>query len=536
MARIERRYAADPPVVEVLRTARSDIVLEQPAGVDRWTMVRGPFSHYTRRLTFTEPSGRSAVDTASPGRRTVIETIEFKLAIPLWWVYLILFFRRALADLDRRPRKRFWWPREVVDADTSRLMGAVGTIGAMAGYMGVLIGQTITFAAEDFGVDDSGQANTLAATRIGVLLSMVLLGRADRIGRRPLTLWFAVAAILFTSLGAVAPNMAVLGATQTMSRGLTTGLLTLVTLAATEEAPASARAIAIGFATLATGFGAALVVWIIPVADLVDGGWRIAYAVPILFAPLLLWLSRQLPETRRYTVASRHDTAADINWGRFALIAFAAFAGALYLSPASQLRNEFLRDDLGFAAIDVSMFQILVSIPATMAVPLGGYLADRYGRKIVGATALGLGVVASALSYQSSGPTLWILATIAMSSSAAAVPALRGYQTELFPTKARGRVGGMIDAITVTGSAIGLVIVGQLAVRWDDLGSAIGAMVFGPLLVVLLVLTLFPETADRELEVFNPGDVPLGDGLASTPVTIAPEERPAGGTVRFTGD
>ena len=520
MARIERRYPVEPALLETLRTARGDIVLEEPAGDDRWTMVKGPFSEYTRRLTISERDG------------TVTETTEFTLAIPLWWVYLIVLFRRALADLDRRPRKRFWWPREVVDAATSRLMGAVGTIGAMAGYLGVLIGQTITFAAEDFGVSDSGQANTLAATRIGVLLSMVLLGRADRIGRRPLTLGFAIAAVVFTSLGALAPNMAALGATQTLSRGLTTGLLTLVTLAATEEAPASARAIAVGFATLATGFGAALVVWIIPVADVIDGGWRIAYAVPVLFAPLLLWLSRQLPETRRYTVASRHETAGDINWRRFALIAFAAFAGAVYLSPASQLRNEFLRDDLGFAAIDVSMFQILVSIPATMAVPLGGYLADRFGRKVVGATALGFGVVASALSYQSSGPQLWILSTIAMSSSAAAVPALRGYQTELFPTRARGRVGGMIDAITVTGSAIGLVVVGQLAVRWDDLGSAIGVMVFGPLLVVLLVLTLFPETADQELEIFNPGDIPLAEGLATSPVAAPGEDLPATEPIR----
>lgn len=537
MARIERHHPVEPSILEILRTSRTDIVLEESVGDDRWVMVKGPFSRYSRQLTFSTGDGASSSGTGA----TVTEITEFKLAIPVWWVYLILLFRRALADLDRRPRKRFWWPREVVDADTSRLMGAVGTIGAMAGYMGVLIGQTITFAAEDFGVNDSGQANTLAATRVGVLISVVLLGRADRIGRRPLTLGFAAAAIVFSSLGAIAPNMAVLGGTQTISRGLTTGLLTLITLAATEEAPASARAIAVGFATLATGFGAALVVWIIPVADLIDGGWRVAYAVPVLFAPLLVWLSRQLPETRRYTVATRHGTAADINWRRFALIAFAAFAGAVYLSPASQLRNEFLRDDLGFAALDVSMFQILISTPATMAVPLGGYLADRFGRKIVGATALGMGVTASALSYQTSGPSLWVLSTIAMSSSAAAVPALRGYQTELFPTRARGRVGGMIDAVTVTGSALGLVIVGQLAVRWDDLGSAIGVMVFGPLLVVLLILTLFPETADQELEVFNPGDitppdVPPPDSSVVPAATAGGEEpvreSPATGTLR----
>ena len=59
-------------------------------------MVKGPFADYDRRLTFSDDGG------------TVTETTEFKLAIPLWWVYLILLFRQALADLDRRPRKRFW--------------------------------------------------------------------------------------------------------------------------------------------------------------------------------------------------------------------------------------------------------------------------------------------------------------------------------------------------------------------------------------------------------------------------------------------
>ncbi|MDH3293338.1 MAG: MFS transporter [Acidimicrobiia bacterium] len=527
MATVERTHRAEPELIATLRTARRDIVLERPDGVDQWSIEKGPFSHYRRTLEFSAgPSIGATPDSVSgstPG--TVTERIEFKLAIPLWWPYLILLFRKALVSTDRRPRKRWWWPMEVVGADTARLIGTVGTIGTLAGYMGVLIGQTITFAAADFGVDDSAQADALASTRIGVLLSMVLLGRADRIGRRPLTIGFAVAAVIFTSLGALAPNMATLAGTQMIGRGLTTGLLTLVTLAATEEAPASARAIAISFATLTTGFGAALVLWVLPVADLYPGGWRLTYIVPVFFLPLVWWLGRNLPETRRFTVASRHRSPGEINWFRFALIASAAFASGIYLSPASQLRNEFLRDELGYAATDISLFQLMVSIPATAAVPIGGHLADRLGRRGVGATALGVAAVASALSYQTSGWRLWALASIAVSASAAAVPALRGYQTELFPTRARGRVGGYIDAIAVSGSALGLVVVGRLATRWDNLGDAIGSMVFAPLLVVVVILALFPETAQRELEDFNPGDVPLDstDGGAS-PGEVAPSD------------
>ena len=517
MAQLTNTTVIDRAALEQLREPRRDILIERPDGPDAWTIERGPFRQYRREL--------SAV-ALGDDRFEVTEHYRYKLALPVWWPYLWLLFRRALRSNDRRPRRRWWWPAEVVGAETSTLIALLGTVGMMAGYMGVLIGQTITFAANDFGVDDDDQANTLAAVRVGVLISMVLLGRADRRGRRPLVLGFALTAIIFTASGSLATSMLGLGASQTVARGLTTGLLTLVTLAATEEVPASSRALSISFMTLTTGFGAALVVWILPVADLAPGAWRTAYLVPLVFLPLLWWISRHLPETRRYVAAEAHDAPAPINWRRFALIAGTAFVSFAYLSPASQLRNEFLRGDLGFSAAEVSTFQLLVSLPATMAVPIGGIMADRFGRRWFGAGALATAVICSAISYQSSGGwVLWVTGGLAVSLSAASIPALRGYQTELFPTRARGRVGGLIDTIGVAGSALGLVVVGQLAVRWDDLGSAIGALVAAPLVVAIVIVVAFPETASRELEDFNPGDPRLDE---TDPVTDrAPEGREA---------
>lgn len=526
MTRVVRTSLLDRPALERLRQPRTDLLIERPVEADHWTVEVGPFRQYDRRLEVT--------DGPEPGHFTVTERIDYKLALPLWWPYLWLLFRRAVADQDRRPRRRWWWPREVVSAETVTLIALLGAIGSMAGYMGVLIGQTITFAANDFGIGDDSQANTLAAVRVGVLISMVLLGRADRLGRRPLVLGFTLAAILFTSTGALAGGILTLGASQTVARGLTTGLLTLLTLAAAEEVPASSRALSISFMALTTGFGAALVVWILPVADLAPGAWRIAYLIPLLFLPLLWWISRRLPETRRYKAAEAHDSPATINWLWFALVAGTAFVSFAYGSPASQLRNEFLRGDLGFSATKVSIFQLVVTLPATVAIPIGGIVADRFGRKWFGAGALAVAAVASAISYQSSGGwTLWVTAGIAASLSAASIPALRGYQTELFPTRARGRVGGMIDAIGVAGSALGLVIVGQLAVRWDDLGSAIGSLVWAPVLVAIVIIVFFPETANRELEEFNPRDPrlpptgpPTGSPSTDSPSTGSPTEHP----------
>ncbi len=513
MARITRTFTVDAAGLERLRTARTDLLEERQDGHDQWTIAEGPFSSYRRELTVgpevDSANGAGSAAGQSTAPITVTETTEYKLALPIWWPYLWLPMRFALASQDRNPRRRMWWPKAVVPASISRLICYLATIGAMAGYMGVLIGQTLTFAASDFGIDDDVQANTLAAVRVGVLLSFVFLGRADRTGRKPLTIRFATAAILFTALGALAPNIFALGASQTIARGLTTGLLTLITLASTEEVPASSRAIGISFMTLATGFGAALMVWVLRIADLSVGAWRLAYVVPLLFLPLLWWINQNMPETRRFVAADASKAPAPINWWRFALIGGAAFVSAIYLSPASQLRNEFLRGDLGFSAGDVSTFQLLISFPATAAVPIGGAIADRYGRRWFGAGSLAVSAIVGAISYQTTGWLLWVTAAISLSAAAASVPALRGYQTELFPTRARGRVGGMIDVLAVTGSAIGLVTVGQLAVRWDDLGLAIGSMVFAPLLVAAAIVAFFPETANRELEHFNPEDPDL---------------------------
>ncbi|MGH1493335.1 MAG: MFS transporter [Acidimicrobiales bacterium] len=502
MAVVERTTEVDEAGLAALRTPRSDLLTERVDGTDQWTIESGPFKRYQRVLTVSD---LPATATGTP-RYRVTERTDYKIGVPLWWPYLWLPFRLALADQNRTPRRRWWWPREVVTAETATLIAHLGTIGMMAGFMGVLIGQTITFAARDFGVAVDAQANTLAAVRVGVLLSFFFLRRADSAGRRPLILRFAFTAIIFTFAGALSPNMFALGASQTVARGLTTGLLTLITLASTEEVPASSRALSISFMTLCTGFGAALVVWLLRLADLFDGAWRLSYIFPLLFLPLLWWINRQLPETRRYTAAVASDAPGPINWFRFTLISSSAFLSALYLSPASQLRNDFLTDDRSFSAGDVSMFQLVVSLPATVAVPIGGFIADRYGRRWLGASALAGSAIFSAISYQSQGLILWLTAALSLSLGAAALTALRGYQVELFPTKARGKVGGMIDVIGVAGSTIGLVFVGQLAVRWNDLGSAIGVLVAAPLIVAVVILVAYPETAGRELEEFNPED------------------------------
>jgi hypothetical protein len=75
----------------------------------------------------------------------------------------------------------------------------------------------------------------------------------------------------------------------------------------------------------------------------------------------------------------------------------------------------------------------------------------------------------------------------------------------------------------VIGSVVGLTIAGRLGDRWN-LGSALAVLSIGPILLAILVLRRFPETARLELEELNPDDAPVA-AEPSAPVERAAEPR-----------
>lgn len=501
MTTVVTQRRLDAAGIAALRRPRHDLLHEATEDGLRFTQHEGPFRRYRRELEIVP----------TPQGGDVREVIEFQLAVPVWRPLFSPLMRRALRDPDRTPRRRWWWPREVLSAHTTTLVSLLAVLAVVAGYLGTVISQTIAFAAAQFDVGRTAQGNTLAAVRIGVILSVLAARLADRFGRRPLIIATAAASASLTAVGALAPDLWALGASQTLARGLATALSTLLVIAAAEEVPAAARALSVSLLTLGAALGSGMVVWVLPVADLGPNGWRIVYVVPLLALPLLAWVHRRLPETRRFEAAREDPGLAQgrVDRRRFALLAATAFAGAVFLSPASQFSNEFLREEREYSALAISVFRLTTSTPAGLAVVLGGVIADRRGRRHLGALGLLGGSAATALSYHSTGAALWLWALLGVWVIGAAVPALRVYQTELFPTRHRGRIGGWLDLIAVSGSALGLVATGILADRWGSLSAAITVLLIGPFVVAVLVLTRFPETRAVELEVMNPGDVPL---------------------------
>ena len=502
------RDTVDAERLARLRLPRDDIVREEQAGADRFEGRDGPFLRWERRLS---------VSAAGPDRWAVEERIDYRLAVR-YWAWLLAGPARDAARRPRHDGRQPWWaPPGRLDARAAAVLDGLAALALVTGFLGTLVGQTMTFAADEFGASDRAQSFALGVIRIGVLAALVLAVVADRRGRRIVLIGSAAAGIVFAATGALMPSLVALTASQVVGRSFATTMGTLIPVVAAEEMPAGSRAWALSVLAMAGSLGAGVAVMALPLADLGERAWRLVYLVPLLALPLVVDVARRLPESHRF---ERHRAAPppERDSGgratrtlrghrrRFAMLATVGFLVALMVAPAAQLRNEYLRDERGFSATGISVFIIATNTPGGLGVLAGGWLADRRGRRRIGAVALVGGSLGTALFFLADGWSMWAWALASTIVGAAAIPALRVYEPELFPTALRGRAGGSLAVIGLIGSTAGLFAAGLLTDVFDDLGSAIAVLAVGPVLAGLVIVAFYPETVRLELEDLNPSD------------------------------
>ncbi len=191
------------------------------------------------------------------------------------------------------------------------MLGLLAAASLTAAFVNTLFTQTVNFAADDFGIGNWGQGVAGAIVRFGIILTLPIALLADRVGRRRMIQFCAFAAPVICAFGALAPNFAVLTATQAVGRplGLTLDLLVAVMVA--EEMPKSSRAYALSMMAMAGGLGAGVCLWALKLADLGPGGWRYVYLVSLIWLIVAADLARRLPETRRFRLAEHRARPAD---------------------------------------------------------------------------------------------------------------------------------------------------------------------------------------------------------------------------------
>ncbi|HVF12981.1 MAG TPA: MFS transporter [Acidimicrobiales bacterium] len=500
MARVVARTVVDRAGLEDWLRPRTDLLVEEAVGDGSFRERDGPFERYERRVE-TEPVADE------DGSFRVTQTVEFRLALPY---FRFLFTPPVRAALGRPGRERApWWaPPEHLDTGAANALGTLAILAVTFGYLNTLFTQTIPFAGEEFGAGNTAQGVAGSLVRIGGVIALVVVAAADRRGRRKVILGAAGAGCLLAVTGALAPSLGWLTASQMLARAFASALLVLVGIVAAEEMPAGSRAYAVSLLAMAGGLGAGACVTALNLADLGPRGWRLLYVLPLLALPAVASTRHHLRESRRFlTPHSRAPIAG--HGGRLLLLGVSAMLANVFMAPYSQFSNRFLRSELGFSGGRIGLFSVVVGTPAAIGIVAGGRIADVRGRRVVAAVAL-VGGTTCTLGFFSSGGgwPLWVWATIGGVLSAASVPALGVYGPELFPTGLRGKANGLVALTALVGSAIGLTGAGIMSDRFGSIGQAMAVLAAGPIILAVLVLVAYPETARRRLEELNPEDRP----------------------------
>ena len=497
MARLVVRSTTDDAGLAAILAPRTDLLLERDLGGRRFGVEEGPVRSYLRTV---EADDHGLDD----GRRRVVQTIDFQLAVPYFGWLFLWPFKRALA---RPPRHRApWWaPPARLDARAASVLGTLALLTVAFGYLNTLFTQTVTFAGDEFHSTNGALGVAGGVVRVGGLVALLVVMQADHRGRKTMLVLSATAGCALAVTGALAPSLAWLAASQLLARAFATAILILVAIVAAEEMPAGARAYAVSLLAMAGGLGAGVCVVSLRLADLGPRGWRILYVVPLLALPVVAAVRRRLPESRRFV--ARH-AEADLagHGGRLALLAVSGMLSNLFAAPNSQFSNQFLRTERGFTGGGIALISLTAGTPGSIGIVVGGRMADVRGRRRVAAVALTFGTLLTVAFFFARGWAMWLLATVGTVVSAAAIPALGVYGPELFPTGLRGRANGLVAVSSLVGSAAGLGLAGVLADRFGHIGPAMSILAAGPLVLAVLVLAAYPETAGRELEDLNPED------------------------------
>lgn len=356
-----------------------------------------------------------------------------------------------------------------------------------------------------FGYNDQTTILIGTLAKVGAIPAVILTFMADRIGRKPLFLWaiigFSAAAIMV----ALAQNavMLTIGLFLTRLFTMVDELLAVVLLA--EAAPPKARAWMLGLLSFlgAAGDGTALIAYG-NFADQPDA-WRWMYAAGAVPALLSIFWRLGLPESAAFEAAKgleQPDPFKTIAANRkpVLLIGLAYFLFWLPISPAISYPSQYLQSEGGWTPAGVATISFLAGVIGLAGTFLGGWFADRIGRRPVSIAATLICVAGLSGVYLNTDANLiGVTLSVGLMAWFAATVAMRALMTELIPTTARATVAGTSEIGSTSGAVVGGGIVALLIPIMGGIGPSILAIL--PMVVIALVAIWFlPETKGTSIK------------------------------------
>jgi MFS transporter, putative metabolite:H+ symporter len=387
------------------------------------------------------------------------------------------------------------------------------------GYDFFALSQVLPEIVKSYQLPPASDTYLITFINAGTILAYLLVRKADQWGRKRVLSITIVGYTLFSVLSGLAPNVYIFAIAQFIARIFLIGEWAISMVYAAEEFPADRRGLVIGLIQAFGSFGSIFCAGIVPILlklSIFEDRWRIVYfagAVPLV---LMAFARRSLQDTQRFLSQDKPEKTSFTKIlktpYRKRMLQLALIWGVTYLCTHNAItfwKIFMFEERMGVVASTPDEMATLVGLTLTIAsvgsLPLVfgvGKLLDVLGRK---KTALLVFVSCSVgvfFAYTLSDRWgLTIALTFGVFGVSSALPVLNAYNAELFPTEYRG------DAYAWSNNLLGRIgyvfsplVIGLAINNGIKRGDAIAATAIFPLIALVLILLLLPETKGRELE------------------------------------
>jgi predicted MFS family arabinose efflux permease len=386
-----------------------------------------------------------------------------------------------------------------LDALQRRTLIWAGLAVVLTAFDGSVLVLALPAIAGDFHARVPALSNLGSVLALGSIGALPLATLADRFGRRRLIAVGVAGFSVANFASAFAPSLEALALLRLVAVCFEVLVGGVATALIVEEAPPGRRGQAVSVLALLSGIGTGITVLAYPV---VAPHWRylfLAGGVGLLAAPLI-WT--RLPEGRVWQGVRLSGSALRLliapAWRRrlFVIAATTALLAVL-LEPAGLLFTVFASQVLHLSPTAISELIVVSGVAGAASYIAGGFLSDRFGRRIPGTALTGATAVAASLSFATGTPGFVAGNVLWSSFASAATPVLGAWSAELFPTRARATAEALSSLAAAAGSVAGLQAVGLLS-QSLSLGTALGltgVIAFAGALLLLLL----PETRGTPL-------------------------------------
>jgi MFS family permease len=357
----------------------------------------------------------------------------------------------------------------------------------------------------------------VAIIRLASLGSIPVLRMADRLGRRMLLFVSLALFTVATGMTALATGLVMFVALQMVARVFLATESALASLVIAEEFRPHRRGAGLSVLGVVSGAGFGAVGLLMLLVPLTTLGWRVFYLFALIPLGIVVYLRRNLRETRAFEAARDEHRLQASFWPRVGskhrktLIRAVALVSAFGLVQTSGF---FYAADLAQNTYGWSgRFTIIVVTAGVFGIAgfiLGGAVSDRVGRKPMVALANVLAAIGTILIF--TGQRSLFVPGFFLDAAAGAcfVTVTLAFVTELFPTELRATLSSIAIACQVGAGSLGLAILGALGGVIDT--SVAMLVLGGSLLGSIALLRGLPETRGRDLIHAPDEEMPPGVG------------------------